>query len=155
MTETLVKHSARQDSLYNVYFDSVYIPTTVSEVLEFEATPITLAGSERASATEEVGSSRTDEVYTLIIDNLKEVGAVMKIVMAMPHEELLRIWTIVSEEDKEVMEEVFQRERAIINALSGFEVGLDFYVATEDMLDAFIDDETLVIYTRPSQGRQL
>lgn len=157
MAQAVFKNFARQDGLYNARLRYVYVPTTPSFDLELEIGPISLDECEKRSLSDEgleCECSRTDEIYNLIVDNLKTAEVVAKIVMAVPNERVFRIWTVVDREDKSVCDKIYEREIAIIESLSVFDVDVDFHVVTEDMMNSFVDDDAMVIYSRPPVGRQ-
>jgi hypothetical protein len=104
-------------------------------------------GIEKENDTKnEVEFSWSSEVFDCIIENLRSIRNIKKIVLNEFQQNSFRIWIAIDKDDEEIKNNIYKREIKIIDYISIFSFDIDFHIITEDMVEDIVDANSKIIY---------
>jgi len=87
-----------------------------------------------------------DNIYDYIVNCLKDIEKIRKIIADVSESNFIKIWTVFDKENKDAANLVYQREMKIIKYISKYKYDIDFHVITMDVVNDIIDEGSKIIY---------
>lgn len=90
----------------------------------------------------------SDELFTTIIDSLRESQHIEKILF-LQRENVLHIWSVISDYQNEaIRKEIYAKEKLLMENLSKRDYNFDFYLIEPDESSEVISSGAIVIYDK-------
>jgi len=106
---------------------------------------ITIIQHDLSNNRKQIEINWSNEIFNYIIENLKEIKAVEKIILDVSQQDILKIWSVVKKEDKKISNLIYKKEAEIIEYLANFNYDIDFHVVTNDMVKDLIDENVKIV----------
>lgn len=107
---------------------------------------ITVIQHDFSDNQKEIESNWSNEIFNYIAESLKEIKAVTKIIIDVSQKDLIRIWSVIKKENKEIVDKIYMKEIEIIGYLANFNYDIDFHVISEDMIENVIDENAKIVF---------
>ena len=107
---------------------------------------VTIIHHDLGNSKNEISSSWSNEIFSYITENLKEVKGIVKIIINVSQKDIIRIWSVIKKENKKISKQIYKKEIPILDYLSNFNYDIDFHVVTEDMAKHMIDEDSRIVF---------
>jgi len=96
----------------------------------------------------DIESSWSNYIFNYIVESLKEVKEIEKVIVDVFQKDIIRIWSVIKEENKTISSQIYKKEMEILEYLANFTYDIDFHLITKDMLNDAMNKDSKVMFDR-------
>jgi hypothetical protein len=93
----------------------------------------------------ETDLSWSNDIFNYITESLLEIQAIKKIIIDISLPDIVRIWSVVEKESKDISKQIYSKEKEILEYLVNFDYDIDFHIITDDMVADIVNKDSKIV----------